>query len=414
MSTGRVAHPNIKSKAFTTLEEQIRITFPDTDAQVAIVNRQCDDLPETIRGEAEWVNYTHTLASRYKIRGLEEEHLPVEYINYNWYWINWEDGTFWTGRRNLISNIKTLKLGTDAHPYSASKIRKHALGVDSSESEKAATEEEKDSPDEPITDASFLTITDQTAHKLDQLRISPIDRQPTPTNPYISTTETHGTQIATTLTTNILVFRQVGLTRYPAADTSTGITQTSQRSQTAGGTNAPAGSLQGTGSQGITGTGGQTGQDGSQPIGTKPPVVPPSGNQLMGGGPPQGPPGGGSGGSSGGGQGPGANLAAPNPPPAQQAGALPGANGAMKGHTPEIFDSQRKNAAKFMREFGLWKMLRPCTLMYDLYKITEASTLKEIKQRVFEVFKDDLEWQTGSGAFKTVDCKKMNQVKLRA
>ena len=60
------------------------------------------------------------------------------------------------------------------------------------------------------------------------------------------------------------------------------------------------------------------------------------------------------------------------------------------------------------------ELLRSCTLMYDLYKITEASTLKKIKRRVFEVFKDDLEWQTRSGAFKTVDCKKMNQVKLRA
>ena len=40
--------------------------------------------------------------------------------------------------------------------------------------------------------------------------------------------------------------------------------------------------------------------------------------------------------------------------------------------------------------------------------------LKGIKRRVFEVFKDDLGWQTGSGAFKTVDCKKVNQVKLRA
>ena len=46
--------------------------------------------------------------------------------------------------------------------------------------------------------------------------------------------------------------------------------------------------------------------------------------------------------------------------------------------------------------------------MYDLYKITEASTLKAVRREVFEVFKDDLEWQTGSGAFKTVDCKKMN------
>ena len=29
--------------------------------------RQCDNLPETIRGEAKWVNFTHTLASWYEI-----------------------------------------------------------------------------------------------------------------------------------------------------------------------------------------------------------------------------------------------------------------------------------------------------------------------------------------------------------
>ena len=182
----------------------------------------------------------------------------MEYINYNWYWIDWEDGTFWTGRRKLISNIKTLKLGTDTHPYSASKVRKCTLRVDSLESEKAATEEEKDSLDEPIVEASFLTIMDQIAHKLDQLRISSINRQPTPTNPYMSTTETHGAQIATALTTNIPVFGQVGLTRYPAADTSVGAAPMSRRSQIAGRTNAPAGSIQGTESQETTGIGGQT------------------------------------------------------------------------------------------------------------------------------------------------------------
>ena len=117
----------------------------------------------------------------------------------------------------------------------------------------------------------------------------------------MSTTETHGAQIATALTTNIPVFGQVGLTRYPAADTGTGAAQTSRRSQTAGRTDAPASGVQETGSQEITGTRGQTSQAGSQPAGTNPPVIPPSGNQLMGGGPPQGPPGGG--GSGGGGRG---------------------------------------------------------------------------------------------------------------
>ena len=88
-------------------------------------------------------------------------------------------------------------------------------------------------------------------------------------------------------------------------------------------------------------------------------MVPLSGNQPTGSGPLQGPPGGGSGdggSGGGGGQGPGANPATPNLPLAQQAGVLPGANGAMKGHAPEIFDGQRKNAAKFMHKFGLWKI----------------------------------------------------------
>ena len=28
----------------------------------------------------------------------------------------------------------------------------------------------------------------------------------------------------------------------------------------------------------------------------------------------------------------------------------------MRGHPPEIFDGQRKNTAKFVKEFGLWKL----------------------------------------------------------
>ena len=28
----------------------------------------------------------------------------------------------------------------------------------------------------------------------------------------------------------------------------------------------------------------------------------------------------------------------------------------MKGHAPKIFDGQRKNAAKFMHKFRLWKI----------------------------------------------------------
>ena len=56
------------------------------------------------------------------------------------------------------------------------------------------------------------------------------------------------------------------------------------------------------------------------------------------------------GGGGGGGAQP-AQSAAPTP----QAGPIPNANGAMKGYAPEIFDGQRKKAAKFIRELGLWE-----------------------------------------------------------
>jgi hypothetical protein len=59
--------------------------------------------------------------------------------------------------------------------------------------------------------------------------------------------------------TNIPVFRQVRLTRYPAANTSAGAILTSGTDLAASGTNALAGSLTGAESLGLTGTRGQIG-----------------------------------------------------------------------------------------------------------------------------------------------------------
>ena len=61
-----------------------------------------------------------------------------------------------------------------------------------------------------------------------------------------------------------------------------------------------------------------------------------------------------------------------------------------------------------------WLGVKVLHLNVRLVQDNRGEYLKEIERRVFEVFKDDLEWQTGSGAFKMVDCKKVNQVKLRA
>ena len=43
-------------------------------------------------------------------------------------------------------------------------------------------------------------------------------------------------------------------------------------------------------------------------------------------------------------------------PPLGQAGPIPAANGALKGHAPEIFDGNRQKMTKFVQEFNLWRM----------------------------------------------------------
>ena len=59
-------------------------------------------------------------------------------------------------------------------------------------------------------------------------------------------------------------------------------------------------------------------------------------------------------------------------------------------------------------------LLRSCTLMYDLYKITKVSSLKERSKESLKYSKTTLEWQTGNGAFKTVDCKKTNLARCKS
>ena len=61
------------------------------------------------------------------------------------------------------------------------------------------------------------------------------------------------------------------------------------------------------------------------------------------------------------------------------------------GHTPVDYGTWADFKMAFEKQF-IPPMLRSCTLMYDLYKIAKASTLKETEWRVFERFKDDLEW----------------------
>ena len=138
-------------------------------------------------------------------------------------------------------------------------------------------------------------------------------------------------------------------------------------SGTTGGTSSPiqaASSMAGTGGQGTgtmgqpsglgggqqgMGTGTRSGTGGGMglPQGGQTPAGPPAGGGSSGGG------GGGSGGGGGGGL-PGAQPAQALQAPAQ--GPVLPANGALRGHPPEIFDGHQRNTQKFVKEFTLWKM----------------------------------------------------------
>jgi len=105
-------------------------------------------------------------------------------------------------------------------------------------------------------------------------------------------------------------------------------------------------------------TGVSSGQGLSQGTG-----APPTGMSALQGTQPSGS-GSGSGGRGGGSGSGGGAPGLPAPLPGRQAvvqgapiaGPLPAANGALRGHPPEIFDGQRKNMQKFVKEFTLWKM----------------------------------------------------------
>jgi len=47
----------------------------------------------------------------------EEKVLPIEYINRHWYWINYEQGFWWTCPQAQIKAPQKYSLGTKAWPF---------------------------------------------------------------------------------------------------------------------------------------------------------------------------------------------------------------------------------------------------------------------------------------------------------
>ena len=66
------------------------VYFPDNPEVFEVVNtRFTNDLPAHIKGRAFWKNLDHLGKSQYHIVTEDGTHLPAEFINHNWYLLQW-------------------------------------------------------------------------------------------------------------------------------------------------------------------------------------------------------------------------------------------------------------------------------------------------------------------------------------
>ena len=73
------------------------VHFPDNPEAFEVVNmRFTDDLPAHIKGRAFWKNSDHLGKGQYYIVTADSTHLLIEFINHNWYLLQWTNGRYTT------------------------------------------------------------------------------------------------------------------------------------------------------------------------------------------------------------------------------------------------------------------------------------------------------------------------------
>ena len=93
----------------------IQIRFDDDDDSQEVTTRKLPDLPTHLIGPAEWKVHRKSRRNSYVLRLQEEDsdrgqpvsyELPVEYINYCWYGLNWNEALkqYFTSNKELLPN----------------------------------------------------------------------------------------------------------------------------------------------------------------------------------------------------------------------------------------------------------------------------------------------------------------------
>jgi len=69
----------------------------DPDDKEVVQTRKKSNLSKEIRGKAQWIDTHENVDGHYEIYIEDEEKsLAIEYINGSWYWLNHDQGFWWT------------------------------------------------------------------------------------------------------------------------------------------------------------------------------------------------------------------------------------------------------------------------------------------------------------------------------
>ena len=93
------------------------VEFPKKNKEVKVTPRTKPDLPKHLVGNAIWKGTTETRTGAYY--PSEESHFAIEYLNNNWYYLDWapETSGYYCRRTDKIEDPLALCLGTELYPY---------------------------------------------------------------------------------------------------------------------------------------------------------------------------------------------------------------------------------------------------------------------------------------------------------
>ena len=170
-------------KKLTVAHVQINFSGVESDEEFPIDTRETPDLPPEIWGKAVWTQQESDKHSSYAIFDPSvNEYKDIEFINREWFFLDWQGNSFWVAPDWQVRNVYKLSLGTKSRPYIASpdQWQIELVGVFSNTESAASSTSVWTLEDLPTVDVIEECKFQEAATKLSRLSLhkTPVSQQP--------------------------------------------------------------------------------------------------------------------------------------------------------------------------------------------------------------------------------------------